>query len=74
MNGERLDHGPAGRSAPAWLLDRVFAIRPLLWIPAVAVYGAGRAWGFREAGRGDLRPGPLAALLLILAAVHAANA
>jgi 4-hydroxybenzoate polyprenyltransferase len=58
----------------AWLLDRVFAIRPLLWIPAVAIYGAGLAWGSRERGRDDLSPGPLAALLLILAAVHAANA
>ena len=73
--------GRAGGSAAAWLLDRVFVIRPLLWIPAVAVYGAGRSWGFREAGHAGLttasqgfRPGPLAALLLILAAVHVANA
>jgi len=70
-----------GGGAAAWLLDRVFVIRPLLWIPAVAVYGAGRSWGLRETGgaaltnaREDFRPGPLAALLLILAAVHAANA
>lgn len=68
----------AGR-AMAWVLDRVFAIRPLLWIPAVAVYAAGRAWGSRELGRDDfaappIAAGPIASLLLILAAVHAANA
>ncbi|HEX7076995.1 MAG TPA: UbiA family prenyltransferase [Candidatus Eisenbacteria bacterium] len=79
-------------------LDLLFALRPLLWIPAVALYGAGSAWGSaaraaaRAGGgsRGAARfPGadgpasgtgpwetalPLASLLLILAAVHAANA
>lgn len=70
MTGE----GRGGRRALEWLLDRTFAIRPLLWIPAVAVYGAGRAWEFRVSGRNDFSPGPLASLLLILAAVHGANA
>ena len=74
MSGEGSARGPHGRWALEWLLDRIFAIRPLLWIPAVAVYGAGRAWEFRESGREGFSPGPLAALLLILAAVHGANA
>jgi len=74
VSGEGSARGPHGRWALEWLLDRIFAIRPLLWIPAVAVYGAGRAWEFRESGREGFSPGPLAALLLILAAVHGANA
>jgi len=74
MTGEAAARGTKGRRALEWLLDRVFAIRPLLWIPAVAVYGSGRAWGLRELGRDRFSPGPLVALLLILAAVHAANA
>ena len=74
MTGDGTARGLVGRRALEWLLDRVFAIRPLLWIPAIAVYGAGRAWEFRESGRDAFSPGPLAALLLILAAVHGANA
>jgi 4-hydroxybenzoate polyprenyltransferase len=63
-----------GRHALTWLLDRAFAVRPLLWIPAVAIFGAGRAWGIREHGHREFSAAPIASLLLILAAVHAANA
>jgi 4-hydroxybenzoate polyprenyltransferase len=49
-------------------LDGLFALRPLLWIPAVALFGAGSAWA---GAPGDARA--LAALLSILGAVHAAN-
>lgn len=65
--------GTRGRRTLAWLLDRLFAFRPLHWIPAVALFGAGRAWGIRELGRRELSAVPLASLLLILTAVHAAN-
>ncbi len=54
-------------------LDTIFAVRPLLWVPAVAVYGAGWAWGKGTApahGAGTALP----ALLLLLGAVHAVNA
>ena len=74
MTGGGTVPASAGRRAVEWLLDRVFAIRPLLWIPAVAIYGAGRAWELHASGRGGFSLGPLAALLLILTAVHAANA
>ena len=57
-----------------WFADLIFAARPLLWIPAVALYGAGRAWGLRGRHHADFHWEPLGALLLILAAVHAANA
>ncbi len=73
MTGVEASRGAIGPRALAWLLDRVFALRPLHWIPAVAVYGAGRAWGIRDLGRREFSAEPLASLLLILAAVHAAN-
>lgn len=55
-------------------LDLIFAVRPLLWIPAIAIFAAGRAWGEREAGASRFEAASLGSLLLILGAVHAANA
>lgn len=60
------------------LLDLCFALRPLLWIPAIALFAAGETAGHVESG-GSPRPhqesaGPtLGSLLLLLGAVHAAN-
>ena len=52
--------------------DLFFALRPLLWIPAVALYAAGAAWKgpvqFGLMGRCELW-----ALLLFLGVVHLAN-
>ncbi|HET9952398.1 MAG TPA: UbiA family prenyltransferase [Candidatus Eisenbacteria bacterium] len=57
----------------ATLLDHAFALRPLLWIPAIALFEAGRA----EAGGAALPPWaalpPLLSLLGMLGAVHVAN-
>jgi len=50
-------------------LDGLFALRPLLLIPAVALYGAGSAWA-----RVPTDAAALGALLLLLGSVHAANA
>lgn len=54
-------------------LDHLFALRPLLWIPAIALFEAGRA-----AGGGAWWPSPrvapaLVSLLAILGAVQLAN-
>jgi 4-hydroxybenzoate polyprenyltransferase len=65
-----------GRTAPrlkSSALDYLFALRPLLWIPAIALFEAGRS----EADRAwlpsiDVIP-VLVALLALLGAVHLAN-
>lgn len=64
----------------AALLDHLFALRPLLWIPAVALFEAGRTLG-APAGRGwqadSWGAGAIAglvSLLFVLGAVHVANA
>ena len=60
------------RARPASLLDRLFALRPLLWIPAIALFEAGRT----TFDRGAPAPAAVAALvslLGILSAVHVAN-
>jgi chlorophyll synthase len=54
-------------------LDPVFALRPLLWIPAVALYAAGAAWAAPGTRTVDVRDPALGALLLLLGAVHLAN-
>ena len=56
-------------------LDLLFALRPLLWVPAVALYGAGAAsaGGAAAAPRHLLGEGELWALLLLLGVVHLAN-
>lgn len=63
-------------------LDLFFALRPLHGIPAIALYGAGFAWARAASGAAPAARGPVAlatsalpllALLLVLAAVHAAN-
>jgi len=78
------------RRAAAGVADCVFALRPLLWIPAVALFEAGRSSGLSLGARA--RPTSLAdafaagapldgavraellALLALLGAVHLANA
>jgi hypothetical protein len=68
MTREGAGRGGTGRRALERLLDRVFAIRPLLWIPA-RIFGAGRVE--RELG---LRvSAALIASLLLIPAVHAAK-
>jgi len=74
MIREGAAEGGTTRRALAWLLDRAFAIRPLLWVPALAIFGAGRAWGIGALGHREFSPAPILSLLLVLAAVHAANA
>ncbi|HEU4725458.1 MAG TPA: hypothetical protein VFU59_09215, partial [Candidatus Eisenbacteria bacterium] len=59
---------------PPNVLDWVAALRPLLWIPAIALFEAGRS-----SGGGGWWPSPgtlpaLGSLLSILGAVHLANA
>ena len=53
-------------------VDVLFALRPLLWVPAVALYGAGAAWSHGATGW-LLRDEELWALLLLLGVVHLAN-
>lgn len=65
------------------LLDLCFALRPLLWIPAIALFAAGETAGRFGVqlveSEGSSRPLPgstsatLGSLLLLLGAVHAAN-
>jgi len=70
-------HGDrGGRTAPRLkfsALDHLFALRPLLWIPAIALFEAGRS----EANRTWLPPiaaiPALVALLALLGTVHLAN-
>jgi len=61
-------------------LDLIFALRPLLWIPAIALFAAGESWGHASSGAsgtsgtwGTSGPAALGALLLLLGAVHVAN-
>ncbi len=62
-----------GDRAGVALVDCFFALRPLLWIPAIALFEAGRT----EAGGSWWPPvralPPLASLLALLGAVHLAN-
>lgn len=64
--------------------DLVFALRPLLWIPAIALFAAGEIGGALSSGApgtlggagGGVHPGTaasLGSLLLLLGAVHVAN-
>jgi 4-hydroxybenzoate polyprenyltransferase len=60
--------------------DLLFSLRPLLWVPAVALYEAGRIACPRAGAGSGARPlaagdaVSLGALLLLLGSVHAANA
>lgn len=63
-------------------IDALFALRPLHLVPALALYGAGAAWGRRAGAAARARDAgwdwgaftfPLLALCFLLAAVHAAN-
>jgi 4-hydroxybenzoate polyprenyltransferase len=59
-------------------LDLLFALRPLLWIPAIALFAAGRSWGRGSGPDLDLIEASgavvLGSLLLLLGVVHVANA
>lgn len=75
------------KAAVRWLLDLCFALRPLLWIPAIALFAAGAtgrvgvpdlAGGLEAGDSSRALPGStavaLGSLVLLLGAVHAANA
>ena len=54
-------------------LDALFALRPLLWIPAVALYAAGAGWASQGTESVPIWGASLGSLLLLLGAVHLGN-